>query len=150
MVPGIGDRDTVPAALPVGSFVLRKRATNFYGSLLQRLNTGGMVNTLLTPGERVFSPLQVRRIGPGLLDRLNSLSIPRDALQARLDGLMAPVRRFAGGGMVSGAAGGAAGAGVTDTININLSAGARTVRLQGARDQAVALADVLREMQRGL
>lgn len=40
-VPGSGNADTVPAALPVGSFVIRKAASRFYGDgLLARLARG--------------------------------------------------------------------------------------------------------------
>jgi TP901 family phage tail tape measure protein len=40
-VPGVGDRDTVPAALPVGAYVLRKAAVAKYGDgLLGRLARG--------------------------------------------------------------------------------------------------------------
>ncbi len=40
-VPGTGDGDTVPRALPAGAFVLRKAAVRHYGaSLIQRLASG--------------------------------------------------------------------------------------------------------------
>jgi TP901 family phage tail tape measure protein len=47
-VPGVGERDTVPAALQVGSFVVRKSAARFYGDGLlgrvARFAFGGGVN----------------------------------------------------------------------------------------------------------
>ncbi|QBP06003.1 membrane-bound lytic murein transglycosylase D precursor [Synechococcus phage S-B68] len=51
-VPGVGDGDKVPMMLPQGSFVLNKVASQF------AFQTGGMVPTLLEPGEKVFMPGQ--------------------------------------------------------------------------------------------
>ena len=48
-VPGVGDGDKVPMMLPQGSFVLNKMASMHF-------QTGGMVPTLLEPGEKVFMP----------------------------------------------------------------------------------------------
>ena len=52
-VPGTGSGDKVPMALPAGSFVLNRNASNF---LFRQ--AGGMVDTMLEPGERVFMPGQ--------------------------------------------------------------------------------------------
>lgn len=38
IVPGVGDRDSAPAALPLGAYVLRKAAGRRYGALLDRLD----------------------------------------------------------------------------------------------------------------
>ena len=48
-VPGYGEGDKVPMMLPEGSFVLNKMASMHF-------QTGGMVPTLLEPGEKVFMP----------------------------------------------------------------------------------------------
>ena len=48
-VPGIGEGDKVPMMLPEGSFVLNKMASMHF-------QNGGMVPTLLEPGEKVFMP----------------------------------------------------------------------------------------------
>ena len=140
-VPGTGNTDTVPAALPVGSYVLRKPAANYYGSLLNRLALGGLVPAMLTPGERLFGPATVGRLGAGLFDALNAIRIPRGNLAAMIDGTAAPVARFAEGGMVGG--------GAQDTVNINLTIGAKSIQLSGARAQAAALASALRDLARG-
>ncbi|MBV5310822.1 phage tail tape measure protein [Chromatium okenii] len=150
VVPGVGNSDSVRAALPAGSFVLKKAASLHYGSLLQRLATGGLVNTLLTPGERVFRPATVNRLGAGFFHALNNLHIPREALEQRLANLTAPVVRFADGGAVLRAPALAGAAPVSDTVNINLQIGRRSVTVQGAREQAQSLATALRELQRGL
>jgi TP901 family phage tail tape measure protein len=69
VVPGVGDTDSVPAHLPVGSFVLRKKAAQ------------ALAPVMLTPGEHVFSPEEVSRIGLGRLHQANA-------------------RGYAGGGLV--------------------------------------------------
>uniref|UniRef100_UPI0025FCC9FA hypothetical protein n=1 Tax=uncultured Thiodictyon sp. TaxID=1846217 RepID=UPI0025FCC9FA len=89
-VPGTGNADTVPAALPVGSYVLRKPAASYYGALLNRLALGGLVPAMLTPGERLFGPATVGRLGAGLFDALNAIRIPRGNLAAMIDGTAAP------------------------------------------------------------
>ena len=48
-VPGIGEGDKVPMMLPEGSFVLNKMASMHF-------QNGGMIPTLLEPGEKVFMP----------------------------------------------------------------------------------------------
>lgn len=71
-VPGTGSGDKVPAALREGSFVLNREATaGVYG-----YKGGGRVATMLEPGERVFTPEEVNRIGPGNLVAMNK-AIPR-------------------------------------------------------------------------
>ena len=49
-VPGSGSGDKVPMMLPSGSFVMNREASRF--------QTGGMVPTLLEPGEQVYGPGQ--------------------------------------------------------------------------------------------
>jgi len=48
-VPGSGTGDKVPMLLPAGSFVLNRTASRHF-------QNGGMVPTLLEPGEKVFAP----------------------------------------------------------------------------------------------
>lgn len=72
-VPGHGDGDKVPAALPPGSFVMNKRATKAYG-----FQSGGAVPVMLEPGERWFHPDEVQRHGLGNLESINR-SVPRFA-----------------------------------------------------------------------
>ena len=123
-VPGSGDRDTVPRALPAGSFVIRKAASRAYAPL---------IDTLLTPGERVIPPRLVRS-HPGFWQALNDMDIPR----------------FNTGGVVGGAPAAATTTGGTrDSIDINLQVGPQRVQVQGARDQANALAGALRALSRG-
>lgn len=64
-VPGVGEGDKVPMLLPQGSFVLNKMASMHF-------QTGGMVPTLLEPGEKVFAPGQ----WDDTISTLNSM-IPR-------------------------------------------------------------------------
>lgn len=60
IVPGVGNMDTVPAALVPGSFVLNKKSTQ-------------NLNSLLTPGEMVLGPQEAAKIGYDNLHRLNKL-----------------------------------------------------------------------------
>ncbi|AFL76241.1 tape measure protein [Thiocystis violascens] len=151
-VPGSGNTDSVPASLAAGSFVLRKAASRYYGSslldLIQRFAGGGRVASLLMPGERLFNPGTVNRLGAGFFDALNQMRLPREALTAHLANLTAPVARFAAGGAVGPVA--TASAAARDSVDINLQIGRQAVRVQGARDQAQALASALKELQRGL
>ena len=64
-VPGVGDGDKVPMMLPQGSFVLNKMASMHF-------QTGGMIPTLLEPGEKVFMPGD----WDSSIEQLNSM-IPR-------------------------------------------------------------------------
>jgi TP901 family phage tail tape measure protein len=147
-VPGHGNEDSVPAALEPGAFVLRQSAARYYGSslldLVARFAHGGRVPSLLMPGERLFAPATVDRLGAGFFADLNALRLPRAALASGLASLGAPVRRFADGGLVAPALAGAA----ADIVNINFQLGRQTIRLQGAREQANVLASALRELQR--
>ncbi|SDX55661.1 tape measure protein [Thiocapsa roseopersicina] len=154
VVPGTGNTDSVPAALPAGAFVLRKSATAYYGkSILDwiaALNAGGRVPTLLTPGERWFAPDAVARHGAGLFDALNRMEIPRERLASAIGGLAAPVARFNAGGSVGSVASKTMqGSMARETVDINLRLSGREVRLSGARDQAQSLAAALRELTRG-
>jgi TP901 family phage tail tape measure protein len=67
-VPGSGNRDTVPAVLPTGSFVLRKAAASMYGdAALMRLAVGAAARRFAGGG-------QVQRMaGGGFLTGGNSL-----------------------------------------------------------------------------
>jgi len=138
VVPGSGNADTHRAALPAGSYVLRKAASlqfrDVIDALVGRYASGGLVPTLLTPGERVIPPNIVSRVGVGLLDRLNALDL-------------GAVRRFSEGGAVAPLA---AAAPVRDSVDINLSLGSRRASFQGSRDQAVALTEMLSDLRRGL
>jgi hypothetical protein len=158
VVPGAGNTDSVRADLPAGAFVLRKSATRYYGDLLRRLAAtrfavGGLVPSLLMPGERWFRPETVGRLGVGLFDALNRMAIPREHLAAAMAQASAPVARFAEGGLVGRATvplgSGAMTAAARDTVDINLRLGARAVQLSGSRDQAAALASALRDLARG-
>ena len=120
-VPGSGDRDTVPRALPAGSFVIRKAASRAYAPL---------IDTLLTPGERVIPPRLVANREP-FWAALNAMALPR----------------FATGGVV-GASASTSAPGTRDSVDINLTLGGQRVQLQGARAQAQALASALREISR--
>lgn len=96
LVPGVGNTDSVPLNLPVGSFVINKQSTRKLGA--DRLasyaaggNSGGgvpgrgFVPALVMPGEHIFSPEQAARIGRPVLEKLNKF------------GLGGPVRLAAGG-----------------------------------------------------
>ena len=143
LVPGVGHTDSVPAGLPTGAYVLRQAATRYYGPLLKRLNRGGLVNTLLTPGERWFAPTVVRRHGTPFFEALNRLEVPRAELSAALSGSLA---RFNAGGSVGGAT---VTAGAQDVVKVELSVGRTQVKMQSARDQAQSLVRALSELQRG-
>lgn len=99
--------------------------------------TSDSIPSMLSAGEYIVRAASVRKYGRALLDAINS-------------GLYAPVPRFATGGLVAaGASGGGGGGDGAGTMNINLSVGGQRVKLQGARDQAMALAGALRELSRG-
>lgn len=142
-VPGSGNTDTHRAALPAGSFVLRKAASlkfrDLIDSLVGRFATGGLVPTLLTPGERVIPPHIVSRFGAGLFERLNALDTR--AVQA-----------FASGGLVMRPALPVGGAAETSgDVTINLRVNDRPVaRVRGSREEANALARALNDLTRGL
>ena len=71
IVPGAGSGDSYRTRLPVGSFILNRRATAAFG-----LQQGGQVPVMLEPGERAFLPHEVRRMGQGNLEVLNA-AVPR-------------------------------------------------------------------------
>jgi hypothetical protein len=81
VVPGVGNRDTVPAMLNEGDFVIRKSSTKNIGtdvlSSMAGYASGGSVSkgvpALLTPGEFVFSREEAQGIGYGKLNRMNKV-----------------------------------------------------------------------------
>lgn len=66
IVPGVGDTDSVPMDLPVGSYVIKKSSTKKMG-----FANGGAVPALLTPGELVIDPKTASGIGQAKLDHMN-------------------------------------------------------------------------------
>ena len=66
IVPGVGDTDSVPMDLPVGSYVIKKSSTKKMG-----FANGGVVPALLTPGELVIDPKTASGIGKAKLDHMN-------------------------------------------------------------------------------
>lgn len=70
IVPGTGSGDSFHATLKPNSFVLNREATAAHG--FQR----GGVPVVLEPGERVFGPQEVQRVGGGNLAAMNA-SVPR-------------------------------------------------------------------------
>lgn len=81
VVPGVGNRDTVPAMLNEGDFVIRKSSTQNIGtdtlSSMAGYASGGSVSkgvpALLTPGEFVFSREQAQSVGYGQLNKMNKV-----------------------------------------------------------------------------
>ena len=81
VVPGVGNRDTVPAMLNEGDFVIRKSSTKNIGtdvlSSMAGYAAGGSVSkgvpALLTPGEFVFSKEEAQGVGYGKLNRMNKV-----------------------------------------------------------------------------
>ena len=84
LVPGVGNTDSVPLNLPVGSFVINKQSTRKIGadklaSMASFANGGGIpgrgfVPALVMPGEHIFSPAQAARIGRPVLEKLNKFA----------------------------------------------------------------------------
>jgi len=70
-VPGNAVGDVFNTALPLGSFVLNKKATAAYG-----FQAGGLMPVALEPRERVFLPPEVKKIGPASLEAMNR-AVPR-------------------------------------------------------------------------
>jgi TP901 family phage tail tape measure protein len=66
IVPGVGDTDSVPMDLPVGSYVIKKSSTKKMG-----FANGGVVPAILTPGELVIDPKTASGIGRAKLDHMN-------------------------------------------------------------------------------
>jgi hypothetical protein len=71
IVPGQGSGDSFHTALPVGSFVMNRNATERFG--LQR---GGLAPVALEPRERVFAPDEVKKVGRRKLEAMNA-AVPR-------------------------------------------------------------------------
>ena len=72
IVPGTGNRDTVPASLTAGDFVIRKSSVKKLGlGGSQGFASGGEVPALLTPGELVVPQAQAKKIGYGKLNTMN-------------------------------------------------------------------------------
>lgn len=146
VVPGIGDGDTVPRRLPVGAYVIRKTAVQHYSNILDallhpvRLAGGGLVNTLLTPGERVVDPGTVRRLGLGVMHSINNMRLPRENVAA-----MASMVRYGGGGAVAAAR-------APEVIRLELATprGAVGIDTISPRDQVRAFNAALQQMVGGL
>ncbi len=104
VVPGVGNRDTVPAMLNEGDFVIRKSSTQNIGtdvlSSMAGYAAGGSVSkgvpALLTPGEFVFSQEEAQGIGYGKLNKMNKVG-------KYATGGYVGVQRFAGGTSGKGA-----------------------------------------------
>ncbi len=71
LVPGVGNTDSVPAMLEVGSYVLPKSAT---AALLSNKGyaSGGAVPAMLTPGELVIDKSTANKIGGSRLEKLRT------------------------------------------------------------------------------
>ena len=79
-VPGVGDGDTVPAALPSGSFVFRKAAAQFYGrAALAQLAAGILVRAFASGGN----------VGFGMNDRGTGTSDPKQRTLAEIAAALA-------------------------------------------------------------
>ena len=62
-VPGTGNRDTVPANLTPGEFVIRKKSAEMLGSnFLQKLNDGGVVQRLTGSGRFQLGKGQLKNV----------------------------------------------------------------------------------------
>ena len=88
-VPGTGNKDTVPAMLTPGEFVMSKGAVNKYGTdTLENMNAAagasapsskssgdneGTVPAMLTPGEFVVSAPAVQEYGTNTLESMNAM-----------------------------------------------------------------------------
>ena len=124
VVPGTGNRDTVPATLQAGDFVIRKSSVNSIGAgNLQKMagyNSGGKtsdVPALLTPGEFVFSKGQAQKVGYGKLNRMNKVG------KYAKGGI---VQRFAGGTGPTGAQPSGSG-----SVGVSIDTSALTTALEG-------------------
>ncbi|MBF0368585.1 MAG: phage tail tape measure protein [Magnetococcales bacterium] len=142
-VPGSGNQDTEPYSLPVGSWIINKSASDYYGSALMdaitsmsapRLATGGLVDAWLTPGERFMPPDTVQNYGQRFMAMLNQKSFPKGAFSA--PGL-------ASGGSVGGGSSG----GDVKTIRIELSGGGETVAGDFQESDTDALLRILQQEQ---
>ena len=75
LVPGVGNTDSVPLDLPIGSYVIKKSSVNSIGaSNLSRLGraSGGVIPSLVMPGEYIYSPDETKQIGVSNLDHMNT------------------------------------------------------------------------------
>lgn len=105
IVPGVGSGDKFPMVGEAGAYVLNKKATEAYGlnrKLPHRRQEGGGVPLLLEPGERYFTPQEVKKAGRGRLEKMN-----RNVTRFQTGGSVP--QKLIGGG-IADAVGGAAGA----------------------------------------
>ena len=75
LVPGVGNTDSVPLDLPIGSYVIKKSSVNSIGaSNLSRLGraSGGVIPSLVMPGEYIYNPDETKQIGISNLDHMNT------------------------------------------------------------------------------
>lgn len=75
LVPGVGNTDSVPLDLPIGSYVIKKSSVNSIGaSNLSRLGraSGGVIPSLVMPGEYIYTPDETKQIGVSNLDHINT------------------------------------------------------------------------------
>ena len=75
LVPGVGNTDSVPLDLPIGSYVIKKSSVNSIGaSNLSRLGraSGGVIPSLVMPGEYIYTPDETKKIGVPNLDHMNT------------------------------------------------------------------------------
>lgn len=104
------------------------------GGTVRGTGTGDSVPAMLTPGEFVNRLASVQYYGVGLFRALNARAIPRGmfngfAMGGLVDGLHAPARGFADGGLVTSAAG----------TPVHLHIGGSSFALTGAPSVASAL-----------
>ena len=108
------------------------------------------VPAMLTPGEYVVNRSAVSKFGAGFFESLNNLSIPAQALAARVQG---QIQGFASGGLVQSLASPmtvprpafAADAAPVRTVRVELAAGGRSVSATlDARDET-RLLDILKQ-----
>lgn len=112
------------------------------------------VPAMLTPGEYVVNRSAVSRFGAGFFEALNNLTLPAQALAARVQG---QIQGFAGGGLVQSLAASisvpmsvprpvfAADAAPLRTVRVELAAGNRSVSATvDAKDES-RLLDLLKQ-----
>ena len=104
------------------------------------------VPAMLTPGEYVVNRSAVSRFGTGFFESLNNLSLPAQALAARVQG-------FATGGLVTSAVSGAgmarpvidAASAPVRTVRVELASGGRTVNATVDVRDETRLLDILKQ-----
>ena len=151
-VPGVGNKDTVPASLPVGSFVIKKKAANYYGDTILRtlrnrvpaFAKGGAVSAMLTPGEWVFSPEAVGKHGTGFMAALNAMQFPKEAISRAMSS--PKIQQFAAGGAVGNSP---PSTGPLERFDIRLN-GQPVASTLDAPSQLRGLLDELKRTSRGL